>query len=331
MRKRSDSDSSDSDLQHALKSPKLRSVGADSLIQTLADVLSLDSTDPDLFDHILSKVSDLSRSSARKSASRDGFLQQELEIKSRRIQDLETMLKDSQRLCQDTEAKLGDKSANTQELLRQIDEQQHQIESLESALRRFLVACEVYEPEAALAEVQRLKREHREHEKYSQIDIESRFAKLIAARREGFDAICQQIDEQGKAVQADLHSLGDLIAADDDERLPGEIARTLESTNRLLEERMDQLRAARIYESDESDDEVPNRKQRSRGRKTDEALGPSLWMAKTRDVLALERQIHRVNRKLDHAVGSCHFLAQENTRLHASLEEKPASLPETLL
>lgn len=244
------------------------------------------------------------------------------------------MLKDSQQLCQDTESKLDDKIALNQELLKQVDDHQKRIEDLEVILRRFLVTCEVYDPEAAIAEVQRMKREHHEREQYATVDIESRLAGLLASRKENFDSLCQQIEDQGRSLQSDLHALGELVNIDQDDSLPREIANTLQSTNRLLEERMDQLRVARIYDSDDSDDEVPRRPSRSNQRRDDgdeEGLGPTIWMAKTRDVLALERQIHNVNRKLDHAVNNCHFLARENQRLHASLGGQSESLPETLL
>jgi hypothetical protein len=58
----------------------------------------------------------------------------------------------------------------------------------------------------------------------------------------------------------------------------------------------------RVYESDE---EKPPRQQRS---KADEALAPSVWMAKNRGVLSLARQCHRVSRKLNHALAAVTFL-----------------------
>jgi hypothetical protein len=326
-------DSSLSDPEQQNKPSKRRGGSPESLARQLAGVLGLATDVPDLIETILNQVTDLVYGSTRKVASRDGFVKQELEIKERRIQDLESMLAHSQRLCKDTEAKLDDKLATNQELLRQIDEQQQRIEELEATLRRVLVACESSEPEAAVSEIQRLKREQRERELYEAVDIDSRIAGLIASRTESFDSICRQIDEQGRSVQADLHALDEMIAADEDDQFPKEIARTLESTNRLLAERLEQLRAARIYDSDESEDETPPRKARRKraGAPNGEGLGPSLWLSKTRDVLSLERQMHDVNRRLDHAVTNCHLLARENHRLHVSLEGQPGSLPETLL
>jgi hypothetical protein len=85
------------------------------------------------------------------------------------------------------------------------------------------------------------------------------------------------------------------MTADDDDRLPQEIARAFEITNHLFEE-------GRMYESIE---ENPPRQQRS---KADEALAPSVWMAKNRDVLSLARQCHRVSRKLNQSLAAVTFL-----------------------
>jgi hypothetical protein len=96
-------------------------------------------------------------------------------------------------------------------------------------------------------------------------------------------------------IESDLHSVGKPMTANDDDRLPQAIARTLESINHLLEE-------GRVYELDE---EKPHRQQRS---KVDEALAPSVWMAKRHDVLSLARQCHRVSQKLDQALAAVTFL-----------------------
>ena len=63
-------------------------------------------------------------------------------------------------------------------------------------------------------------------------------------------------------------------------------------------------------------------------------LGPTLWIAKTREMLSLERQLMKTNQRLETANRNCQCLAHENLHYHYTAQNArfpQKSLPTTLL
>jgi hypothetical protein len=316
------------------KSSKRGKRSFESFVRQLAALLSLSPSEPDLFGAILTEVAELARDERAQVGETERYMRESIAIKDRRIAELENTLKQSQKLCRTMETEIDQKLAANQDLKRTIDDHEQTIADLNTTIRQFMAACDVYEsPERAVTAVHKMKQERNERERMASIELDSMFQRLSDSRKAGMDELSEQIRRQEYRIESAIETICQKVQADPNDTASIEIARTLESTNRLLAERMDQLRNLRVCQSDEEDDTRADARcaRPESGGYDDEGLGPSIWMAKTRELLSLERQIRHMNHRLDHATRNCHFLAQENYRLHTARDSRQPTTAETLL
>jgi hypothetical protein len=317
---------SDDRMSHTSRSETVHITRAsgDSIVSQIAALLQVSTDDLNWKETVLDRVALLSAEQHQNPAS-TRYLEETIQMQNRRIAELEHTLKKSQKLCRTMESEIEEKVSVNHELTDQLTERQVSIEELTGLIHEFMAACDTLDsPGNAIAVIRRMKRQLLEQDSLDRnSQIEPHFRRLAETRRGDMEAFCDQIDHQGRLIHSALNSLSQKGQPDSDDQIAIEVCRRLEATNQLLVERMEQLRNARLYNLEGSDDIVPTRALTAPY--SSDGLGPALWMARTREVLSLERQIQTVSRRLDRASVSCHVLAQENLRLQSSMKVEKGS------
>jgi hypothetical protein len=95
------------------------------------------------------------------------------------------------------------------------------------------------------------------------------------------DKLSEQIQRKGRSIHKVIATTRHKVQADPSDTVSINVARTLDSMNQLLSERMDRLRCARACQPDKALSD-PRQARPESGDSQDEALGPSIWMAKIR-------------------------------------------------
>jgi hypothetical protein len=313
------------------KRSKRETRSLESFIHQLTALLSLSPGEPDQLEAIVRAVADLVHGERPQAGETEQYLREGIAIKDQRISELESALKQSQKLSRTMETQIDEQIAANQDLRQTIDEHEQTIADLNATIRQFMAACDVYEsPKRAVKAVHKMKQKFNEVKRMEAIELDSKFQRLSDSRKAGLDELSEQIQRQGRSIHKVIANVNQKVQADQSDTVSIDVAQTLDSTNQLLSERMDHLRCARACQSDEALSD-PRYARPESGDYQDEGLGRSIWMAKTRQLLSLERQIHHVNHRLDHATRNCHFLAQENHRLHTARNIQQPMTQETLL
>jgi hypothetical protein len=207
------------------------------------------------------------------------------------------------------------RSSNESLLQESIGMKDNRIRELESALEEDQIIRRKLEKDLA-EKTLALRKMHKADSKQYTTGIEDRLAQIAQNRQNEMDSVINQIKQQGRLIHSALSGLDRKVTADEESETM-RICQILESTNKLLAERLEQLREAHVT----SESFVQTNTQiADRDWYRNDTLAPSVWMSKTREVLSLERQIAQVYRKLDSTTKSCEILVQENRRLQGDTE-----------
>lgn len=279
--------------------------------------------------------------------------QETSKLKDKRISELEIAVHEGQKLIHSMEQEVEQNISEKNQIKQIIDNQQNKIDELSSYIRQFMIACETTDsPENAIKNIQDMKRKFQRMEAFSDTRrIDDLMRQFEERRANEYGKIYQQIEEQGNLIHNAIQSLQAEDGCNDSNFNSMEIYQTLQSTNKLLADRMQQLRGKKIKNNNKPSDldDSPNTNSNSRStvdgsmaelvdttseKYNRKGLGPTLWIAKTREMLSLERQLMKTNQRLDTANRNCQCLANENLYYHyttqnARFPHKP--LPATLL
>lgn len=268
----------------------------------LCQVLGISTESETIFDDILDSVQCLT------SESENAFLKKEIEMKDRRIADLEVLFQKSQTLTRSMKHDIDESASFSQNLQKEIAEKDDELENLADTVDRFLTACECSSCDDALAKIKCMQDELYKLRKLQDIDACDDIETMAKQRQLDVQDLRDLIKHQAEVTHNALESLERKMESKQDDSLSMGLFRNLENTNHILEQRVQQLTAER-----EKQIQLPTfrpSEYRSDG------LGPSLWMAHKRELLSLERQMTQMSRKLEATTRNCQFLAHENMRLH---------------
>lgn len=279
--------------------------------------------------------------------------QETAKLKDKRIAELEIAIQEGQKLMHSMEEEFEQKDSEKNQIQNVIDNQQKTINELSSYVRQFMIACETTDsPENAIKCIQDMRRKFKRIEAFSDTKrIDDLMRQFEERRANEYGKICQQIEEQGNLIHNAIQSLQNEEGNNDSNFNSMEIYQTLQSTNKLLAERMQQLRGKKLKDNRSSSDLTNSMNKNSNSRSSSDnsmadfvdntserydskGLGPTLWIAKTREMLSLERQLIKANLRLENANRNCQCLANENLYYHYTNQntrfpQKP--LPSTLL
>jgi hypothetical protein len=290
-----------------------RTIDVESFMAQIADLLLIPRETPDFMHVAINQISELV-TSRRLRSSNDLYLQQTIDLKDQRIQELEFTLHTSQDLRKTLEREIEEQTQANTTLSQNIGE-------LQETVQQFMTASGVLDsPARAIQAV----RKNRRALGQRALSIDDRLAQIDHNRQTEIESLTEQIQQQGRSLHTALTSIGHTLDRDSDDEEGRRICETLESTNRLLAQRLEQLQQ---HTEDPPDPRAAIRRDWYRN----DNLSPSIWMAKTREILSLERQIYQAHRELDSAEKSCEVLAQENLRLAGEKDRQRSETSATLL
>lgn len=317
-------------------------------LEKISKVIGISVSNPNFQQIVLDKLK--SKKNYNDEEEEFNYDQETSRLKDKRIAELENAIQEGQKLIHSMEEEVNQKVSEKNQIQRDIDRQQKTIDELSSLVRQFMIACDVTDsPEKAIKTVQDMKRRFQRIEAFSDTKkIDDLMHQFEERRAKEYGKIAQQIEEQGNLIHNAIQSLQNSDINDNENSFHSmEIYQTLESTNKLLAERMQQLRGKKFRDKNLSDQIDRNSSSRSASdnsmaelidnsnEKYDKkGLGPTLWIAKTREMLSLERQLMKTNQRLETANRNCQCLAHENLHYHYTAQNArfpQKSLPTTLL
>ncbi|OHT13058.1 hypothetical protein TRFO_03480 [Tritrichomonas foetus] len=314
-----------------------------NMLQRIAKASGTSISDPEFENIITNKI--------KNSGHTDNFdfNLESMNLKDQRINELENAIKESQKLIQSMENEIDQKIQEKNEIQAFADDQQRTIDDLSSLVRQFMVACEITDsPENAIKNIQEMKRKFKRMESLSETTkIDEMLRQFEERRANEYGRLFQQVEEQGNLIHNAIESLQANMGNDDDTSHHSlEVYQTLQQTNKMLAERMNQLRGGRKSDLSNSRSNNGSYSRSDSSSKADlidtnyesydrRGLGPSIWIAKTREMLSLERQLMKTNQRLENANRNCQCLANENMYFRSMAAQNPKiaqhPIPATLI
>lgn len=324
----------------------------DDFLESISKAIGVSRSNPNFERIVLTKLK--SKQSIFNEEEEFYYDHETSKLKDKRIAELEIAIQEGQKLMHSMEVEVEKKDSEKNQIQKVIDSQQKTIDELSSYVRQFMIACETTDsPENAIKCIQEMKRKFQRIEAFSDTKrIDDLMRQFEERRANEYGKIYQQIEEQGNLIHNAIQSLQTEEGNNDNNfNNSMEIYQTLQSTNKLLAERMQQLRGKKLKDNHSSSEfcESLNKTSNSKTgsdnsladvidnaseRYNSKGLGPTLWIAKTREMLSLERQLMKANQRLENANKNCQCLASENLNYHYTLQNArfpQKTIPSTLL
>lgn len=316
------------------------------LIEKISQIIGIQSNSPNFEEKVLSKLASINNQPQESALN---YEQESMKLKDIRITELESALQEGQNLIHSMEEEIDQKVSEIRQKQDFLDKQQKTIEELSLLIRQFMVAAESTEsPEEAIQSIHDMKRKFRRIETMSETQkIDELMRQFEERRADEYGKVYKQLEDQGnllnnaiEAIQANSGTESDSSAQLKD------IYQQFQDTNKLLSERMQQLRGKMFPDTGNSQSgsrmttsaSLSSSKaaviDNSAERYDKDGLGPSIWIAKTREMLSLERQLIKTNQRLETANRNCQCLANENLYYHYSAhngKHAQRAMPSTLL
>ena len=315
------------------------------LIRKAAIAIGVPSNDPNFEEVLLSKLGREQQTQFEQPANQGNSQnQEESSIYKRRISELEAGIQDGQNLINSLGAEIDQKVLENKELQSTIDNQQTTIDELNSIIRQFMIASEVLDsPENAIKAVQDMRRRFKRLASVSDTArIDEVMRKFEERRANEYGRIYQEVEKQGNIIHNEIQNLQSTLNDSSDNAHSLKVYQTLQDTNQMLAERLKQLQGKKKESTIKSSSTYSSSNYSAKAELVDDSsekydrrgLGPSLWIAKTREMLSLERQLQRTTQRLENANRNCQCLANENLYLHMNEQRRGIAqypLPSTLI
>lgn len=305
--------------QLLLKQSELYAISAkfDVFKAQIKDLLGVQSDNADILIKALSR---------REASDRDSASSKALSTRNQRIQTLEAELRELKSLYQKTESDNASKSSQIADLTKKLGKQFKRIETLRSLLSSHLELTGAATVEASLDAIRALKRKVK---KYRSIIKEQVMTDLKRARSgsEGSE-LKDIIAQQGQIIEMVVKSMHDLAANIPRTSSNERATETLERTRLDLNRRIEKLSTSMQVHASEASSGQEEAEQPSlcddTGMTTASVVSDSdvssyeemkecVWLNKTRELLALERQLADTQKK----VTAMNLEKRNNAQIHA--------------
>ena len=306
--------------QLLLKQSELYGISAkfDVFKAQIKDLLGVQSDNADILIKALSR---------REASDRDSASNKALSTKNQRIETLEAELRELKSLYQKTESDNASKSSQIADLTKKVGKQFKRIETLRSLLSSHLELTGAATVEASLDAIRALKRKVK---KYRSIIKEQVMTELKRARSgsEGSE-LKDIIAQQGQIIEMVVKSMHDLAANIPRTSANERATETLERTRLDLNRRIEKLSTSMQVHASETSSGQEEAEQLSvcddTGMATASVVSDSdassyeemkecVWLNKTRELLALERQLADTQKR----VTAMNLDKRNNAQIHAT-------------
>ena len=306
--------------QLLLKQSELYGISAkfDVFKAQIKDLLGVQSDNADILIKALSR---------REASDRDSASNKALSTKNQRIETLEAELRELKSLYQKTESDNASKSSQIADLTKKVGKQFKRIETLRSLLSSHLELTGAATVEASLDAIRALKRKVK---KYRSIIKEQVMTELKRARSgsEGSE-LKDIIAQQGQIIEMVVKSMHDLAANIPRTSANERATETLERTRLDLNRRIEKLSTSMQVHASETSSGQEEAEQPSvcddTGMATASVVSDSdassyeemkecVWLNKTRELLALERQLADTQKR----VTAMNLDKRNNAQIHAT-------------
>lgn len=306
--------------QLLLKQSELYGISAkfDVFKAQIKDLLGVQSDNADILIKALSR---------REASDRDSASNKALSTKNQRIETLEAELRELKSLYQKTESDNASKSSQIADLTKKVGKQFKRIETLRSLLSSHLELTGAATVEASLDAIRALKRKVK---KYRSIIKEQVMTELKRARSgsEGSE-LKDIISQQGQIIEMVVKSMHDLAANIPRTSANERATETLERTRLDLNRRIEKLSTSMQVHASEASSGQEEAEQPSlcddTGMATASVVSDSdassyeemkecVWLNKTRELLALERQLADTQKR----VTAMNLDKRNNAQIHAT-------------
>ena len=306
--------------QLLLKQSELYGISAkfDVFKAQIKDLLGVQSDNADILIKALSR---------REASDRDSASNKALSTKNQRIETLEAELRELKSLYQKTESDNASKSSQIADLTKKVGKQFKRIETLRSLLSSHLELTGAATVEASLDAIRALKRKVK---KYRSIIKEQVMTELKRARSgsEGSE-LKDIIAQQGQIIEMVVKSMHDLAANIPRTSANERATETLERTRLDLNRRIEKLSTSMQVHASEASSGQEEAEQPSlcddTGMATASVVSDSdassyeemkecVWLNKTRELLALERQLADTQKR----VTAMNLDKRNNAQIHAT-------------
>lgn len=257
------------------------------------------------------------------------FLQKMVNIKEKRVDELENTISETTSLYQTMEKEIDRKANDVLELQNDLNESRQEIESLNSIIIQYMAASGVFDsPQASIQAVQNLKKRVAILEKeIQQSSVELKLKQAEERQKTELLQVKKEIEEHGQEIQKSLTSLKNTVVENHpDDSQTKELCKKLTRTNKLLTARIKQLENEKKHKWEYDDDlslSTSSSDSQNKKRRSEKVLDPStspdspesvefsVWVAKAHEVLSLERQIHQIETKNVAVSQECQFMAHQ--------------------
>ncbi|EAY23733.1 hypothetical protein TVAG_120710 [Trichomonas vaginalis G3] len=299
-----------------------------NFLKSIADQLGINENDEEELKRLITaKIQDLIQikspissnqvNTSSISAESIGFLVQNKEHREKRIQELEDEGKEKAKLLDIMEKEL---ERTKQELL----DQKNRADALEAINLKFVSL--VPDAETWDSAYNDLKEMHEKIDYLENNTNDKNFENIIEEMKRdqevALDKMQKQMDNQAKLILEYQRKLNTYSSPNIDEDAIYDIRDKVSNTNDMLRSRIQQLN-----EKDSENDEKPISEKKSQSKSktpkpirkrppyydesVDKELSECIWMARTREMLALERRINRTDQDIENASNRMHYMTQE--------------------
>ena len=276
-----------------------------------------------------------STTSSKISTESVGFLIQNKKLLEKRIAELEEETKENHELLNIMEKEL-------ETMKKESNEHENERQQLEDILQQFCAASGFpHSVDEALKHIKEYKDQNIFYEaaKKDQ-NIDTLFQQIKYEQMQALNDIQRAIDAQSKIVLQYQKRIENATKPKVKEDLIQSLCSNIESTNELLQQRMCQLKEEnenRSVKSESSFQKIPAQKERKArtpqrpiSRKLNSLIENddenseikhSIWLAKTREMLALERMVDRMDTEYNTNASKVRYMTTENILMHQRKKE----------